>query len=151
MAGLNIDIIEKGIGHSLELSKVKELVEVIYKKFLKKGEYRLNLILVNDEEIQRINKKYRQKDQVTDVLSFAEGDIKTSFPIVGGVTYLGDIFISINQGQRQAQEYGVSVEKEFYLLCIHGILHLLGYDHIEDKEAKIMEDMENKILSNLFN
>jgi probable rRNA maturation factor len=84
-----------------------------------KGKGRINLVLVSDAEIQRLNRRFRHKDKPTDVLSFSMDE--------DGV--LGDIAISTETTRRNAKKYGVSYKTEMKRLVIHGVLHLLGYDH----------------------
>ena len=115
----------------------------------------LSIALVDDREIQRLNREYRGVDQITDVLSFAQQETTDpqfmqphpedeDFPFV-----LGDVVLSVETTQRQAEERGTSFEEELYLLLTHGILHLLGYDHLTDEDAKVMKGLEQKVLKNL--
>ncbi len=104
-----------------------------------------NIIIINNERIQEINKEYRNKDAVTDVISFAfeESDnIKYE-----NIRFLGEIYISYERCKSQAQEYGHSIERELCYLSIHGLLHLLGYDHMEEEDKKVMRALEEEILS----
>jgi len=105
---------------------------------------KISIALVNDRTIRRLNKKYRKKDKVTDVLSFSEKD-SGPFIVSREKHYLGEIVISYKQVYRQAQLNKHSVQKEFDILLVHGLLHLLGYDHTTGKSEKIMKDLENKI------
>ena len=92
--------------------------------------------IVDEEEIQRLNREFRMKDAVTDVLTFPswEGE-PIKCPSDG---FLGDIAICYPRAEEQAEEYGHSLERELSFLTIHGILHILGYDHIELEDEKIM-------------
>ena len=104
----------------------------------------LSILLCDDAFIHPLNRDYRGKDKPTDVLSFAmreEGD--PNDPV------LGDVIISVERAQEQAQERGHEAGAEFALLLVHGILHLLGYDHEDDEEAQVMEAKEKEILSTL--
>ena len=103
-------------------------------------EKELSLILVDLEEITRINKEYRNKDYATDVISFEDGEDEE---------YLGDIFISVDKAIEQAKEYGHSIEREFAFLLVHGVLHLHGYDHIEYEEEQEMFKVQKEILERL--
>lgn len=114
------------------------------------GETEMSVNFVDDREIQELNRNYRQKDSPTDVISFAmqelgEGEIKIDGPDMPII--LGDIVISVDRAEEQAEEYGHSLEREFAFLTIHGFLHLLGYNHLNDEEEKEMFDLQNKILS----
>jgi probable rRNA maturation factor len=113
----------------------------------------LSIVLVDDQEIQQLNREYRGIDRSTDVLSFAQQETidprfiqphvkDTSFPCI-----LGDVILSIETTQKQAEEHGHSFEKELNVLLIHGILHLLGYDHHTDDDASIMERLEQTLLN----
>ena len=99
------------------------------------GEIGLSLTIVNDAEIHEINKTYRNIDRPTDVISFAIEDLGEDELSVVGLPEdmpreLGDLFISIDKTQAQAEEYGHSFERELGFLAIHGFLHLNGYDHM---------------------
>ena len=109
-----------------------------------KNDYYLSLLIANDKIIKEINKEYRNKDSATDVISFAYNETEN----VGPMNVMGDIIISIEKVKEQAKEYGHSEEREFYYVFCHGILHLLGYDHIEKEDKKIMREREEKILKN---
>ena len=101
-----------------------------------------SLILVDLDEITRINKEYRDKDYPTDVISFEEDDEEDEL-------YLGDIFLSVDKALEQAKLYEHSVEREFAFLIIHGLLHLHGYDHLTKEEEEIMFTKQNEILERL--
>ena len=103
-------------------------------------EKELSLILVDLDEITRINREYRNKDYATDVISFEDEEDEE---------YLGDIFISIDKAIEQAKEYGHSIEREFAFLLVHGVLHLHGYDHIEYEEEQEMFKLQKEILERL--
>lgn len=102
----------------------------------------LSILITGDEEIRELNKSYRANDMPTDVLSFSMGGSGT-FPTA--LALLGDVVISIHSAERQAQERGISVPEEVLRLLIHGILHLIGYDHelVSEEEAKKMFDKED--------
>lgn len=107
----------------------------------------LSVIFVDNDEIKRINKEYRHIDKVTDVISFALED--NNEQIIGD-RILGDIYISIPRMEEQAKEYGHSEKRELSFLCCHGLLHLLGYDHVNNaEEEKVMFDLQDKILESL--
>lgn len=104
-----------------------------------------NVIFVDEETIQKINKEYRNIDRVTDVISFAleEGEnINFEFGRL-----LGDIYICVQRMKDQAKEYGHSELREMGFLTVHGLLHLLGYDHMTKEEEKIMFDKQELILN----
>lgn len=107
----------------------------------------VSVVLCDDEYIHELNRDYRGKDSPTDVLSFAlnEGE---SAPIVDGPqeNLLGDIIISLDRAVSQAEEYGHSLEREVAFLTLHGMLHLLGYDHEEEEDRCEMRGEEEHIL-----
>ncbi|MGF9963209.1 rRNA maturation RNase YbeY [Bacillus rhizoplanae] len=109
----------------------------------------LSITFVNNERIQEINREYRDKDQPTDVISFAMEDIGEGEMEIVGVEMprmLGDIIISIPRAKEQAEEYGHSFERELGFLAVHGFLHLLGYDHMTEEEEKVMFGKQKEIL-----
>ena len=104
-----------------------------------------SVILTNDEEVHYLNKTYRNIDRTTDVLSFALND-NGAFP--GPINVLGDIFISIPKMKEQAIEYSHSEKRELSFLALHGLLHLLGYDHTKGpKEEEEMFGLQKEILN----
>lgn len=104
-----------------------------------------NVIIIDNEKIRDLNKVYRKIDRETDVISFALEDEK-DMPIIGDHRVLGDIYISLEQAEKQALEYGHSLKRELCFLSIHGLLHLLGYDHIEKEEERKMFQKQKEIL-----
>lgn len=122
------------------------IIEEAFKTLHVQGDVELSCIIVDNEEIHRINKEYRNIDRPTDVISFAYEDAET-FDIEGMPRELGDIFISIDKAKEQAVSYGHSFKREFCFLFTHGLLHLLGYDHMEDDEAKVMFGLQEEILN----
>ena len=124
-------------------------------------EVQINLVLTDNEEIQRVNQQFRDINAPTDVLSFpmipfpTPGDYKileeedSYFDLDTGELILGDIMISIPRMETQAQEFGHSQVREFSFLVAHSILHLLGYDHMTPKEAAVMEAKQSQALEEL--
>lgn len=105
----------------------------------------LSIVFVNDEEIKHINKEYRGIDKVTDVISFAfEDNLKIEY---NNVRVLGDIYICIPRMLEQAESYGHSAKRELSFLTVHGLLHLLGYDHMTKDEEEKMFALQELILS----
>lgn len=128
------------------------LLDKYYKKTLKvlslEDKYVLSLITVGPISIKRINRDYRNIDKVTDVISFALLDDE-EVQMDEGLVELGDIFINRDRVYSQAKEYGHSVEREFVFLFVHGLLHLLGYDHMNKEDEKEMFVLQRKIVGNL--
>lgn len=104
----------------------------------------ISLYLTTNEIIKEINRDYRGKDSATDVISFAYHE--TEGFDVGPYDTLGDIVISLERVEEQSLDYGHSLKREFYYVLTHGILHLLGYDHIEESDKKEMREREEEIL-----
>jgi probable rRNA maturation factor len=115
------------------------------------GRYELAVTLVPDERIRELNREHRARDDVTDVLSFPLVDEDTAGFVLPGdaPTHLGDVVIALGRMQEQAAEYGHSVERELAYLTVHGVLHLLGYDHEDDEEKVHMRAREEEILADL--
>lgn len=97
------------------------------------------LSFVSDADMRELNRRYRKTDRTTDVLSFAQRD-------VGDVGILGDVVISYDAAVRNSQRFSVTVEREIRRLVVHGILHLLGFDHAEKRQRETMRGKESEIL-----
>ena len=127
-----------------ELNEVEKVVEFAL-KYQSIDNAIFNIIIVDEETIHKLNKEYRGKDSVTDVISFALEDddtfVKTEYRI------LGDIYICLNKARTQAKEYGHSFLREISFLTIHGLLHLLGYDHMVKEEEEVMFKLQEMILN----
>ncbi|MEA3345013.1 MAG: rRNA maturation RNase YbeY [Chloroflexota bacterium] len=105
----------------------------------------LTVVITDEERVRELNRRYRGEDRPTDVLAFggtAEGFVEAP----GAPSYLGDVIISYPRAQAQAEELGHSPDRELALLVIHGILHLLGYDHSTPEEKAIMWNRQEAIL-----
>lgn len=122
-----------------DYEKIIKDFESINNRFLNSE---LSLILVDSDEILRINKEYRNKDYVTDVISFEQDDEEDE-------NYKGDIFLCIDKVYEQAEKYEHSVEREFAFLLCHGVLHLHGYDHLNEDDEKVMFSLQDEILNSL--
>lgn len=109
----------------------------------------LGIVAMTPEQIHEINRDYRQVDRPTDVISFALQDEPDGFAIPGEPLELGDIFISIQAVQDQAREYGHSEKREAAFLFCHGLLHLLGYDHMVPEDEAVMFGLQKEILNGL--
>lgn len=110
----------------------------------------LSVVLCDDKFIQQLNKEYRGKDKATNVLSFPQlGDdiMDPSSPEMAMESSLGDIIVSYDTIALEAEDQEKTLEDHFKHMCVHGMLHLLGYDHIDNEEAEEMESLEVEILS----
>ena len=108
----------------------------------------VDITIVTDDEIHALNRDYRNVDRATDVLSFALDEDGGEPELVGGpeVHLLGDIIISAETAARQAEEFGHGLERETVYLAVHGLLHLLGYDHMQEEDKAIMRAKEEEAL-----
>ena len=131
----------------LDEDKIKEFAEYIVsgekEDEYAKNDYYISLLITNNENIQQINKEYRGKDMPTDVISFAYNETEN----FGPVEVIGDIVISIDRVIEQSNSYNHSEAREFYYVLCHGLLHILGYDHIEEEDRIKMRSKEEFYLT----
>lgn len=145
------------------IDKIKATIDFALKEEGVKVPYQISLLFVDNEEIRTINKENRSIDRETDVLSFPmldyekdkvykdmylDYDFDETF-MDGDELVLGDIVLSLEKALEQSKEYNHSFERETSYLVVHSVLHLLGYDHMEEEEKKIMRNEEEKILSKM--
>ncbi len=146
------------IGFENRLDAAYDNLEQVYADIAKvafdfldiKANYEVDVSLVGDEDIQEINRDYRKIDRVTDVISFAFEDDKSDLSVIKGdeiPRLLGEIFICVPQALRQAKEIGNTPDRELAFLFVHGLLHLLGYDHMKKEDEEIMFPLQEKILA----
>jgi probable rRNA maturation factor len=131
-----LEMVETLLQHAAEAERVAQDAE-------------LSVTFVDNEKIKEINRVYRSKDQVTDVISFAmeeQGEGEVSIVGVDMPPVLGDIIISVPRASEQAEEYGHSFTRELGFLAVHGLLHLLGYDHMTEEDEKKMFGKQKEIL-----
>jgi probable rRNA maturation factor len=146
-----------------ETTEIEKLLSTVYKRVLEDmnmdDNYEASVILTDNGEIRELNREHRGIDSPTDVLSFpmrnyddlgnsCEEDIEDMDMDTGEIV-LGDIVISLERADEQSKDYGHSFEREISFLMVHGMLHLLGYDHIEEDDRKVMRSREESILSSL--
>ena len=140
----SFEIVNETKENVIELEEIKKLVEFAL-EYQKIENAIFNIIIVDEEKIKYINKNYRNKDSITDVISFALEDddtfIKTDMRI------LGDIYICLKRAKDQSIEYGHSFLRELSFLTVHGLLHLLGYDHMNEADEKVMFKLQEMILN----
>lgn len=147
-----------------ELSLAKKVIEHILQKEGCPFDCEVNLTMTDNDGIQAVNKEFRDMDKPTDVLSFPNCDFDTPgefsqfrdedvyfdcFNPENDFFVLGDIMISRDKMLAQAEEYGHGVTREYAFLIAHSVLHLIGYDHMEEEEAKNMEAKQNEYLNDL--
>lgn len=117
----------------LEMENINEEVEI-------------SVSFVNDEEIKQLNRDYRDKDNVTDVLSFPT---EMNYHIEGIPVILGDVVICLKRAKEQSEEFGHSFERELVYLFVHSMFHLLGYDHIDEDDKVLMRKKEKEALKRI--
>ena len=140
----NIDLPFNGISEGDIVSKVTKALEILELK-----DVEITIILTDNKYIQNINNEYRKKNKPTDVISFANRD--NPFPLINEDTEdLGDIYISLQKALEQGEEFSITLKEEMNRLLVHGILHLIGFDHEKSKsEEKKMSSKEEEIFQQL--
>ena len=130
--------------------RYSEIAKAAFSYLDVKENYEIDVSLVDDETIHQINKDYRNVDRVTDVISFAFNDDKNPNDQINSLEVqkmLGEILICLPQAKRQAAEIGNTLERELSFLFTHGLLHLLGYDHMKEEDEKVMFRLQDEILA----
>lgn len=130
-------------GYEGDYSYLDDLFDLMFDKLNFDGIF--SVTFIGDEKMHEMNKNYRGIDRTTDVLSFALNDAHDD--VNSEINVLGDIFVSIPKMKEQATEYGHSEKRELSFLCIHGLLHLLGYDHMTEKDEKEMFSLQKEVLN----
>jgi probable rRNA maturation factor len=139
-----VEITRRGAAKTFPSRAFKKIAQAIL-ALVGQSEAELSLGLIGNAEMQKLNAKYRHKDYPTDVLSFP---IDETLPATNRL--LGDVIISVEQARDQAKKRGRSRDEEMVTLLIHGIVHLLGYDHERSaKDARVMKRLENKVYRQL--
>ena len=141
-------LIEGGFEECPEASWLRSVAEQVLTVQGADSDVELGLVITTQERVQQLNKSYRGKDEPTDVLAF----YMTSADFIeppDGMRHLGEVIISYPQAVLQAKEHRHSTKKELAILIIHGVLHLLGYDHEESEQARQMRGREADILSQI--
>ncbi|MDK2868377.1 MAG: putative rRNA maturation factor [Clostridiales bacterium] len=130
-------------------SRIEEVVLAVLDQegFNVDGE--VSVLFTDNAGIQSLNAEYRQKNVPTDVLSFPQYDNLYTIDEIPVYLYLGDIVISLEQAALQADEFGHSLEREIFYLVVHSVLHLLGCDHMEESDKRIMREKEKSALKQL--
>jgi len=113
------------------------------------GEIALSVVITDEGTVQELNREFRNVDAPTDVLAFGTGEESDFVTDTEKPAYLGDVIISYPRAVIQAEEYGHSINRELALLTVHGVLHLLGYDHVDEVERTEMWARQNEILESL--
>lgn len=138
-----INVINKYNDGIKDQKTLEDFIKYCIKK-LKLKNVMFNVIIINNQEIHKLNKNYRNIDRPTDVITFALEDFDDGIKL--SIRMLGDIYISYDKVISQANEYNHSKTRELCFLAIHGLLHLLGYDHMNKEEEKIMFSLQKELL-----
>lgn len=126
---------------------IKNIFQIVNNEVKKPQSWTLNIVFVSPDEIQELNKNYRKKDYVTDVLSFHYFE---DFSNLKDEEIAWELIFCEEKLMEQAKEYGLWDKKEFYKLLIHSLLHILWYDHENDEDYELMKDLEEKVWWRLF-
>lgn len=147
MSNIDITYDISDVQEFMDEEKINEFVDMIleHEKLENTENTYVSFLITTNDVIQNINSEYRGKDTPTDVISFAYNETEN----IGPFDILGDIIISAEKVTEQAKEYGHSTEREFYYVLCHGMLHLLGYDHIDDEDKKAMREKEEELLKEI--
>ncbi|HKY09267.1 MAG TPA: rRNA maturation RNase YbeY [Candidatus Binatia bacterium] len=141
---MSVEVAQQGAGKKMPAGKLKKTAQSIL-ALVGQADAELSLVLVGNAEMRKLNSRYRRKDYPTDVLSFPIEDDSA-----GPDRLLGDVVISIEKADEQAKQRGRTRNEEIVTLLIHGVVHLLGYDHERSaKDARTMKRLENKIYRQL--
>ena len=147
MSNVDITYDISDVQEFMDEEKINEFVDMIleHEELENTENTYVSFLITTNDVIQNINSEYRGKDTPTDVISFAYNETEN----IGPFDILGDIIISAEKVTEQAKEYGHSTEREFYYVLCHGMLHLLGYDHIDDEDKKVMREKEEELLKEI--
>ena len=140
-------VIEEGVACPISVEEIEADCNLV---LLEEGVERpctVSISVVSDVEIQQVNLEWREKNAPTDVISLEVERPDDPDLAPGEMCELGDIILAPNFIARQAKEYGTTEADEFRLMLVHAMLHLLGYDHIEDDEAEVMEAREDSLVA----
>ena len=149
---IELDFASNYEGYDYLEEKYTEIIEMAFSLLGLSFSPIISVSIVDNAYIHEINKTYRGIDRETDVISFAflDGDKnKDKLLKSNSIVSLGDIYISLEKAQEQANSYGHSLNRELLFLFTHGLLHLLGYDHIKKEDEEIMFPLQDKILENI--
>lgn len=145
---ISVDLLdEDNYLSELEKTEIQELLNFAYDYLKEEGQAEVSVSFVSNDEIRAINRDYRDKDSVTDVISFALEEDEMNIIHEDAPRTLGDIIISTDRAREQAVDYGHSFRRELLFLSLHGFLHLLGYDHMETDEEAVMNVTQEEILT----
>lgn len=138
---MKINVFNEQNIREIDSEKVENIVKNVLLKEVKEGNYEINIMITDDNTIKKYNEEYRKKEGPTDVLSFEYGLDEE---------VIGDIILSVERIEEQAPNFGNSFEDEFFYILIHGVLHICGYDHIEEEDKKEMFALQDKYYNEFY-
>jgi probable rRNA maturation factor len=143
-------LVDEGVEAGVEPSWLEDVAQRVLKAEKAGAKSEVGIVVTGQEMVQQLNRNFRGQDEPTDVLAFSVRDEAEGLPrfilAPDGLSHLGEVIISYPQAQVQAEEHGHSLQKELTILLIHGLLHLLGYDHEEADAEKKMQSREKELL-----
>ena len=146
---MNITVDGENLPKQAMMNKIEEAAKICLElEEVDSNLTEISLTFVDMEEIQQLNREYRDTDSVTDVLSFPQFESKDEFPETGEII-LGDVVVCTEKAMLQAEEFGHSPEREIIYLFTHSLLHLMGYDHMEEDEKRIMRQKEEAVMNRI--
>ncbi len=146
---MNITVDGENLPKQAMMNKIEEAAKVCLElEGVDENLAEISLTFVDMEEIQQLNREYRGVDSVTDVLSFPQFESVEDFPGTGEII-MGDVVICTEKAMLQAEEFGHSPEREIIYLFTHSLLHLMGYDHMEQDEKQIMRQKEEAVMNRI--
>jgi len=139
-----VELVRRAAGREIPSRRLKKIAQALL-EVAGRQDAELSLALIGNAEMQKLNARYRHKDYSTDVLSFPAAK-----NLPGEAPLLGDVIISVDKAREQAQEHRHSLDREIVTLLIHGVVHLMGYDHERSaREARSMVRLEKKMVRRL--
>lgn len=142
---MNVITVKDAAGYkSHRLTLIQKTLQAALKK-MRINHVHVDVTLIDDADMKKLNRKYRGKNKPTDVLSFGQKDMK-----IGKTKILGDIIIAKETTAKQAKQAGHPINDEYAMLAVHGLLHLLGYDHERKKDEVVMFTLQRKLLDHAY-
>lgn len=138
--------IDDGFQDMVKEEWVRAIAQLVLEQEVPEGTPELGILVTGDDEVRKLNRQYRNIDSTTDVLSFALAEGAGFMTPPDGLVHLGEIIVSYPQAERQALEEGKDTSQEVSLLLVHGLLHLLGYNHADPEEEQQMRAREKVLL-----
>jgi probable rRNA maturation factor len=143
-------LVDEGVEAGVEPSWLEDVAQRVLAAEKAKSKTEVGIVVTGQEMVQQLNRNFRGQDEPTDVLAFSSREEAVGLPTFilapDGLSHLGEVIISYPQALKQAEEHSHSLKKELTILLIHGLLHLLGYDHEEGEQERQMQAREKELL-----